>query len=73
MRVPGIIVARTDADAANLLDSRGDERDQPFILGATNVNLPTYKAGLLALMRRFHKLGITEINGHLAPSGSGFC
>jgi len=65
MRVPGIIVARTDAEAANLLDSRGDERDQPFILGATNVNLPTYKAGFLALMRRFHKLGITEINGHL--------
>jgi isocitrate lyase len=65
MRVPGIIVARTDADAANLLDSRGDERDQPFILGATNVNLPTYKAGFLALMRRFHALGITEIKGHL--------
>lgn len=65
MRVPGIIVGRTDADAANLLDGRGDERDQPFILGATNVNLPTYKAGFLALMRRFHTLGITEINGHL--------
>src|SRR5256712_1205044 len=65
MRVPGIIVARTDAEAANLLDSRGDERDQPFILGATNVNLPTYKAGFLALMRRFHALGITEARGHL--------
>ncbi len=53
MRVPGIIVARTDAEAANLLDCRGDERDQPFILGSTNVNMPTYKAGFLALMRRF--------------------
>jgi isocitrate lyase len=68
MRVPGIIVARTDAEAANLLDSRGDERDQPFILGATNVNLPSYKAGFLALMRRFYTLGITELNGHLLYS-----
>ena len=33
MRVPGIIVARTDAEAANLIDSRADERDQPFLLG----------------------------------------
>ena len=48
MGVPGIIVARTDAEAATLLDGRGDERDQPFILGATNVDLPTYKAGYLA-------------------------
>src|SRR5664280_1485154 len=65
MRVPGIIVARTDAEAANLLDSRGDERDQPFILGVKNVNLPTYKAGFLALMRRFWVLGVKELNGHL--------
>ncbi len=65
MRVPGIIVARTDAEAANLLDSRGDERDHPFILGVKNVNLPTYKAGFLALMRRFYALGVTELNGHL--------
>ncbi|MEO7395459.1 MAG: isocitrate lyase/phosphoenolpyruvate mutase family protein, partial [Candidatus Limnocylindria bacterium] len=36
MGVPGIIVARTDAEAANLLDGAGDERDQPFILGVTN-------------------------------------
>ena len=28
------------------LDGRGDERDQPFILGATNVDLPSYKVGL---------------------------
>jgi isocitrate lyase len=65
MKVPGIIVARTDAEAANLLDGRGDERDQPFILGATNVNLPSYKACYLALMKRFHDLGIEQINGHL--------
>ena len=65
MRVPGIIVARTDAEAANLLDSRGDERDQPFILGVKNVDLPTYKAGFLAMMRRFWVLGVKELNGHL--------
>ncbi len=64
MRVPGIIVARTDAEAANLLEGRGDERDQPFILGVTNVNMPTYKAGFLALMRRFFSHGMTDINGH---------
>ena len=38
MRVPGIIVARTDAEAANLLDGCADERDQPFILGVTNLD-----------------------------------
>ena len=65
MRVPGIVVARTDAEAANLLDSRGDERDHPFILGATNVNMPTYKAGFLALMRCIFNRGIGELNGHL--------
>ncbi len=65
MRVPGIIVARTDAEAANLIDSRADERDQPFLLGATNLAIPSYKACFLALMRRFYELGIRELNGHL--------
>ncbi|MGE2815258.1 isocitrate lyase ICL2 [Mycobacterium heidelbergense] len=65
MRVPGIIVARTDAEAANLLDSRADERDQPFLLGATNLNIPSYKACFLALVRRFYELGVKELNGHL--------
>ena len=46
MRVPGIIVARTDAESATFLDSRTDERDQPFILGATNLELPSYRVGL---------------------------
>ncbi|HVT61255.1 MAG TPA: isocitrate lyase ICL2 [Thermoanaerobaculia bacterium] len=68
MKVEGIIVARTDAEAANLLDNRGDERDQPFILGATNVNLPTYKASFLALMKGFYDLGVRELNGHLLYS-----
>jgi isocitrate lyase len=65
MGVAGIIVARTDAEAANLLDSRADERDQPFILGATNLNLPAYKNCFLALMRRFNTLGVRDFNGHL--------
>ena len=65
MRVPGIIVARTDAEAANLIDSRADERDQPFLLGATNLKIPPYKACFLAMVRRFYDLGVTEINGHL--------
>ncbi len=65
MRVPGIIVARTDAEAANLIDGRGDERDHPFILGATNPDVPSYKACFLALMRRFHTLGVEELHGYL--------
>jgi isocitrate lyase len=68
MRVPGIIVARTDAEAANLIDSRADERDQPFLLGATNLKVPPYKACFLALMRRFYELGVTALNGHLLYS-----
>ena len=65
MRVPGIIVARTDAEAANLIDSRADERDQPFLLGATNLRVPSYKSCFLALVRRFYELGVEELNGHL--------
>jgi isocitrate lyase len=65
MGVPGIVVARTDAEAANLIDGRGDERDQPFLLGATNRNVPAYKVCFLALIRRFYELGVRELNGHL--------
>jgi isocitrate lyase len=65
MRVPGIIVARTDAEAATFLDGRGDERDHPFILGATNTDLPTYKVGYLTIMRRLHELGVGDARGHL--------
>ncbi|MDT5350023.1 MAG: isocitrate lyase [Mycobacterium sp.] len=65
MRVPGIIVARTDAEAANLIDSRADERDQPFLLGATNLKVPSYKSCFLATVRRFYELGVKELNGHL--------
>ena len=64
MGVAGLIVARTDAEAANLLDGAGDERDQPFILGVTSTEVPSYKAGYLALMRRLERAGIAEITGH---------
>ena len=65
MKVPGIIVARTDAEAANLLEGMGDERDQPFILGATNKNIPSYKIAYLSILKRFYDNGLEEINGHL--------
>jgi isocitrate lyase len=65
MKVPGIIVARTDAEAATLLDARGDERDHPFILGATRVDVPSCKVASLAILKRLHDLGVREVNGHL--------
>ncbi len=65
MGVPGIIVARTDAEAANLIDGRGDERDQPFLVGATNPDVPAYKPCFLALIQHFHELGVADLNGHL--------
>lgn len=65
MNVPGIIVARTDAEAANLLEGIGDERDHPFILGATNKNISGYKIAYLAVLKRFYDNGLNEINGHL--------
>ena len=63
MGVPGVIVARTDAEAANLLDGAGDERDQPFILGVTNPDVPSYKVGFLAVVRRLHAAGLTSLTG----------
>lgn len=36
-----IIVARTDAESARLLDNNIDARDHPFILGTTNEKLPS--------------------------------
>ncbi|MCB9647568.1 MAG: isocitrate lyase family protein [Deltaproteobacteria bacterium] len=64
MGVPGLIVARTDAEAATFLDGRGDERDQPFILGATNVHLPSYKSTVAAVMKRLHELGVEGALGY---------
>jgi isocitrate/methylisocitrate lyase len=71
MKVPGIVVARTDAEAATLLDGRGDERDHPFLLGATKTDLPAYKNCYLAILKRFHDKGIRDVNGHLLYKISG--
>ncbi len=65
MGVPGIIVARTDAEAATYVDGIGDERDHAFILGATNTYIPSYKVAYLAILKRFYEKGVKEINGHL--------
>jgi isocitrate lyase len=65
MQVPGIIVARTDAEAATLLDSNNDSRDQAYILGATNLDVPLYKFCTLALHRLFYESGHTNVRGHL--------
>ncbi|TWU28392.1 Malate synthase A [Bythopirellula polymerisocia] len=64
MKVPGIIVARTDAEAATLLDGNSDERDQPFILGVTNAAVPAWRVAYLSILKRFNELGVDEINGH---------
>jgi len=64
MGVPGIIVARTDAEAASLLESMSDERDQPFVLGATNLKVPSYKNAFLALQECLSELGADQIKGH---------
>jgi isocitrate lyase len=65
MKVQGIIVARTDAESATYLDGRGDERDHPFILGATKVGIPSYKVAYLAIIKRLFEKGVKELNGHL--------
>jgi isocitrate lyase len=65
MRVPGILVARTDAESATFIENRSDERDQPFILGATNTEIPGYRVGYLAILRKLFELGVEEVRGHL--------
>jgi len=65
MRVPGIIVARTDAESATFLENLTDERDQPFLLGATNLDIPTYRVGYLAILKKLSEMGVQEIYGHL--------
>lgn len=71
MGVPGLIVARTDAESATFIDGRGDERDQPFIIGATNLDLPTFKACYIAVLKTLHDAGIDAIRGHLLFAMSG--
>lgn len=42
-----ILIARTDSEAATLLDNNIDTRDHPFILGTTHVELPSIQQLLL--------------------------
>ncbi|MCK4775700.1 MAG: isocitrate lyase/phosphoenolpyruvate mutase family protein, partial [Candidatus Krumholzibacteria bacterium] len=65
MKVPGIIVARTDAEAATFLDGKIDERDHAFILGTTTMDVPSYKLVFLALLKLLNERGVKAINGHL--------
>jgi isocitrate lyase len=51
--VPTLLIARTDAEAANLITSDIDERDQPFLAGGrTNEGFYYYKNGLEACIAR---------------------
>lgn len=52
MKVPGIIVSRTDAESATYIDGCDDERDQPYIMGATNPDVPLFKHVFLGILRR---------------------
>jgi len=63
--VPGVIVARTDSDDATAIDSMDDERDHPFVYGATNPRIVPFKNVNLAAIRKFYQEGFKEINGHL--------
>ena len=63
MQTPGIIVARTDAESATYIDGCDDERDQPYILGASNSDIPPFKHVFLGILRQLHNSGIEEANG----------
>jgi len=63
--VPGVIVARTDSNDATALDSVDDERDHPFVYGATNPDIVPFKNVSLAVIRKFYQKGFKDINGHL--------
>jgi isocitrate lyase len=65
MKVPGVIVARTDSHDATAIDSLDDQRDHPFIYGATNARIVPFKNVNLAVIRKFYQAGCKEINGHL--------
>ena len=65
MGVEGVTVARTDANDATAIDSLDDERDHPFVYGATNQSIVAFKNVSLAVIRRFYDQGFKEINGHL--------
>ena len=51
-----VLIARTDSEAATLLDTNIDSRDHPFILGTTQSELPS----LQALLQDAEKCGATS-------------
>ena len=65
MGVAGLIVARTDAEAATFLDGIADYRDHPFVLGATKLKMPAWKRCYLAILRQFHGFGVEDAKGYL--------
>jgi len=53
MQVPTILIARTDADSAKLLESDADPRDHPFLTGArTEEGFFVYRGGIEAAIVR---------------------
>ncbi len=65
MRVEGIIVARTDAEAATLMETISDERDQPFVLGSTNPDIPSYKEVILTFHSILSEKGVPTFGHNL--------
>jgi isocitrate lyase len=65
MKVAGLIVARTDTESASLLENMSDERDHPFVLGAINSEVPSYKRCHINVLRRFYEGGVKDVSGHL--------
>src|ERR671911_2258582 len=63
--VPGVIVARTDSNDATAIDSLEDERDHPFVFGASDPEIVPFKNVSLAVIKKFYDRGFKEVNGHL--------
>jgi isocitrate lyase len=64
MKVAGLIVARTDTESGSLLEKLCDERDHPFVMGATNEGVPSYRDCHLNTLKAFYDAGLEDVNGH---------
>jgi isocitrate lyase len=61
MGVPLVIVARTDAEAATLLDNNIDPRDHPFIMGETaSGKLMTFPDAVAEILERNHSPSLAQ-------------
>ena len=58
MGLPGVTVARTDSNDATAIDSVEDERDHPFIYGATNQRIVPFKNVSLAVIKKILRAGL---------------